>query len=177
MNDLSGKKTPGKQSPGTRVAFYGLLIGLAFVMSYIESLLPVSVPVPGVKLGLANMVSMAALYLIGVKGAFTVSLVRILLAGLAFTGPSMMIYSMCGGVLSILVMAALKKTGWFSIVGVSVAGGAAHNIGQLMAAAWITRTAGVFSYLPVLLAAGSAAGVAVGAAAGMVIHRISLWVP
>ena len=177
VNDLSGKKTPGKQSPGTRVAFYGLLIGLAFVMSYIESLLPVPVPVPGVKLGLANMVSMAALYLIGVKGAFTVSLVRILLAGLAFTGPSMMIYSMCGGVLSMLVMAALKKTGWFSIVGVSVAGGAAHNIGQLMAAAWITRTAGVFSYLPVLLAAGSAAGVAVGAAAGMVIHRISLWVP
>ncbi len=172
MNDLSEKK-----SPGVRVAFYGLLIGLAFVMSYIESLVPVPIPVPGVKLGLANMVSMAALYLIGVRGAFTVSLVRILLAGLAFTGPSMMIYSMCGGILSLMVMAALKKTGCFSIVGVSVAGGAAHNIGQLLAAAWETKTAGVFSYLPVLLVAGSAAGVAVGAAAGMVIRRISRWAP
>ena len=160
-------------TPAVRAAFYGLLIALAFVMSYLENLLPLPIPVPGVKLGLANLVSMAALYLVGARGAFGVSLVRILLAGLTFNGLSMMFYSLCGGILSLTVMCLLKKSGMFSIIGVSVAGGAAHNIGQLAAAAWMTGTAGVFSYLPVLLIAGSLAGVAVGAAAGMVIGRIA----
>lgn len=162
-----------KKSPAFKAAFYGLMIGLAFVMSYIENLLPLPSPAPGVKLGLANTVSMAALYLVGAKGAMAVSLVRILLSGLAFTGFSMMFYSLCGGILSLVVMILLKKTGLFSTVGLSVAGGAAHNVGQLLAAAWVTRTAGVFSYLPVLLIAGSIAGAAVGAAAGLVIGRIA----
>ena len=161
------------KTPAKKAAFYGLLVALAFIMSYIENLLPLPVPAPGVKLGLANLVSMAALYLVGAGGAFGVSLIRILLAGLTFNGLSMMFYSLCGGILSLTVMCLLKKSGHFSVIGVSVAGGAAHNVGQLLAAAWVTGTAGVFSYLPVLLAAGSLAGVAVGAAAGMVIRRVA----
>lgn len=157
------------------VACYGLLIALAFVLSYIENLLPLSLGVPGVKLGLANLVSITAMYLIGLRGAAFVSLVRILLTGLTFGNPSLMLYSLAGGALSLGVMALLKRTGLFSMTGVSIGGGAAHNIGQLLVAAWIGRTWGVFSYLPVLLAAGTAAGAAIGLAGAMLVRRLKKW--
>ena len=107
------------KTPAKKAAFYGLLVALAFIMSYIENLLPLPVPAPGVKLGLANLVSMAALYLVGAGGAFGVSLIRILLAGLTFNGLSMMFYSLCGGILSLTVMCLLKKSGHFSVIGIS----------------------------------------------------------
>ena len=154
------------------VALYGLLIALAFVLSYVESLIPISLGVPGVKLGLANLAVITALYTVGLAGAAFVSLVRIVLMGFTFGTPSMIIYSLAGGVLSLIVMAVLKRFKAFGMVGVSVAGGAAHNIGQIAVAAAVVEQAGLFAYLPVLLAAGTVAGSMIGLLGGMVVSRI-----
>ncbi len=155
-----------------RAAVYGMLIGLAFIFSYIEAILPLPIPIPGVKLGLANLVTILGLYTVGVPGTIAVSLVRILLAGLTFGNMFSMMYSLAGGALSLILMIAVKKAGWFDQTGVSIIGGVAHNIGQLAVAAFVTRTAGVFYYLPFLLLAGCVAGALIGLLGGLVTKRI-----
>lgn len=154
------------------VARYGLLIALAFIFSYIEAMIPVPLPVPGIKLGLANLVTIVGLYTVGITGTAVVSIVRIVLAGFTFGNLFSMIYSLAGGIFSLLVMIAVRKSGWFGKTGVSVLGGVAHNIGQLVVAAWVTKTAGVFVYLPALLTAGVAAGAVIGLLAGLVVERV-----
>lgn len=148
-----------------------LLIALAFVLSYIENLIPISLGAPGAKLGLANLATMTALYTVGTLQAAFVCLVRIVLAGFTFGNLSTMIYSLAGGGLSLAVMVLLKRAK-FSMISVSVAGGVAHNIGQLTVAALVLETAGVFSYLPFLLGAGIAAGALIGLLGGMVTERL-----
>ena len=155
-----------------RISLYGLLIALAFIFSYIESVIMVPVPVPGVKLGLANLVAIVGLYSIGTKGTIAISLVRIVLVGFTFGNLSSMMYSMAGGVLSLVLMILIKKFNWFSQVGVSILGGIGHNIGQLAIAALVTKTAGVFYYLPVLTTAGIAAGAVIGLLGGLVTQRV-----
>ncbi len=164
------EKTP-KIAVG-QVALYGLLIALAFIFSYIESLFPISLVVPGVKLGLANLVSVVGLYTIGLKGTAAVTLVRIVLAGLTFGNGFSMVYSMAGGALSLGVMALCRKKNWFSPMGISILGGAAHNIGQLTVAALTVENVWVFSYFPFLLAAGTAAGACIGILGGILIDRV-----
>ncbi len=154
------------------VALYGMLISLAFIFSYIEAVIPIPIPIPGVKLGLANLVSIVGLYTVGIKGTIAVSLVRIVLVGFTFGNLSSMIYSLAGGTVSLIFMILLKKTGKFSQVGVSIMGGIGHNIGQLTAAALITETAGVFYYLPFLMVAGVIAGAVIGLLGGLVTARI-----
>lgn len=154
------------------VALYGMLISLAFIFSYIEAVIPIPIPVPGVKLGLANLVSIVGLYIVGIKGTIAVSLVRIVLVGFTFGNLSSMIYSLAGGTVSLIFMILLKKTGKFSQVGVSIMGGIGHNIGQLTAAALITETAGVFYYLPFLMVAGVIAGAVIGLLGALVTARI-----
>ena len=154
------------------VALYGMLISLAFIFSYIEAVIPIPIPVPGVKLGLANLVSIVGLYTVGIKGTIAVSLVRIVLVGFTFGNLSSMIYSLAGGTVSLVFMILLKKTGKFSQVGVSIMGGIGHNIGQLTAAALITETAGVFYYLPFLMVAGVIAGAVIGLLGALVTARI-----
>ena len=154
------------------VALYGMLISLAFIFSYIEAAIPIPIPVPGVKLGLANLVSIVGLYTVGIKGTIAVSLVRIVLVGFTFGNLSSMIYSLAGGTVSLIFMILLKKTGKFSQVGVSIMGGIGHNIGQLTAAALITETAGVFYYLPFLMVAGVIAGAVIGLLGALVTARI-----
>lgn len=154
------------------VALYGMLVALAFIFSYVEAMVPVPLPVPGIKLGLANLVTIAGLYTVGIPGAAVVSLIRILLMGFTFGNVFSMAYSMAGGVCSLIVMAGAVKSGWFSKIGVSILGGIFHNVGQLCAAAWVTKTLGVFSYLPVLLVAGVVAGAVIGLLGGIVVERI-----
>lgn len=154
------------------VALYGMLISLAFIFSYIEAMIPIPIPVPGVKLGLANLVSIVGLYTVGIRGTVAVSLVRIVLVGFTFGNLSSMIYSLAGGTVSLILMIFLKKTGKFSQIGVSIIGGIGHNIGQLTAAALITETAGVFYYLPFLMVAGVIAGAVIGFLGGLVTDRI-----
>lgn len=154
------------------VAKYGMLIALAFVFSYVEAMIPLPVPVPGMKLGLANLVTIVALYTVGLKGTIAVSLVRIVLVGFTFGNLFSMAYSLAGGILSLLIMIGARKSNWFGMAGVSILGGVFHNVGQLGVAALVTKTTGVFIYLPVLLVAGVIAGAAIGWLAGLVIRRI-----
>jgi len=145
-----------------RVAFYGMFVALAFVFSYIEVLIPFSIGIPGVKLGLANIVVLTALYAMGTKESFVISCIRIVLVGFTFGNMFSILYSLAGGLLSWIVMSLCKKTNCFSIVGVSVAGGISHNIGQIVTAALILENVSLGYYLPVLLIAGTGTGVIIG---------------
>lgn len=159
-------------SSPAKIAFYGLLLALGMVLGYVETLIPISLGVPGVKLGLANLVTMVGLYTIGVPGTIAVNLLRIVLTGFTFGNMFSMLYSLAGAVLSLVFMVLVKKSGCFGSVGVSIVGGVGHNIGQLAVAAFTVQTLGVFSYLPVLLAAGTVAGALIGLLGGMIVGRI-----
>ena len=150
-----------------KVAVYGMLVALAFLLSYVETLIPFSFAIPGIKLGLANLVVITALYCLGEKGAFVISIVRIMLTGLTFTSLSVMLYSLGGGLLSFLCMVTA-----LGITGVSVLGGVAHNLGQLLVAALVVRTGSLMYYFPALLAAGTAAGALIGILGGLVTERL-----
>lgn len=164
------------RSPARTAALYGLLIALAFLFSYIEAMFPIYLGAPGIKLGLANLVTVVGLYTVGIPGTIMVNLVRVILAGFTFGNLFSMIYSLAGAALSLLLMALCKKGGWFSTVGISVIGGVGHNIGQLFIAAFVVQTAGVFTYLPVLLAAGTIAGTVIGILGGIITERIGRYV-
>lgn len=153
-----------------RVAYLGMFAALGLVLGWLESLVPLNLLVPGVKLGLANITTILVLYRFGIREAAIVNLLRIGLSGLLFSNLSVVLYSLAGAVLSLLCMALLKKTNRFSVVGVSVAGGVAHNLGQLLMAAFLMTNKVVFYYVPVLIISGVLAGVMVGLA-GAWLHR------
>ncbi|MCC8025132.1 MAG: Gx transporter family protein [Clostridium sp.] len=155
-----------------KIALYGLLIALAVVLGYVESLVPVYLGAPGVKLGLANLVTMISLYCMGVKETIVINGVRILFTGFTFGPPSTILFGAAGAALSLFVMYVCKKYKLFGMVGVSILGGVAHNVGQFLMASFVVHTFGVFSYLPVLLAAGTAAGAMVGLLGGMIVVRV-----
>ena len=161
-----------REKKAITVALYGLLTALALVLSFVETLIPIPIPIPGVKLGLANLVTVVGLYLIGIPGTIAVTLVRIVLVGFSFGNPYSMIYGLSGSFLSLLVMAILKKTGRFSQISISVLGGIAHNIGQITFAAVIVQTSGVFYYLPFLIAAGCIAGTLIGIVGRLITGRL-----
>ena len=154
------------------VALYGMLIALAFILSFVETLIPIHLGVPGVKLGLANLVTVVGLYTVGTVGTAAVSLARIVLVGFTFGNMFGILYSLAGWALSMLLMVLMKKTGKFSQIGVSIVGGVGHNIGQICIAALVVQNTGVFYYLPFLLAAGTVAGLLIGLAGGMIVERI-----
>lgn len=158
------------QSRATRLTLSAILAALAMIFSYIEFLVPFSVGIPGVKLGIANLVIVIALYALDFRYAFTINIVRILLNGFMFTGVFAMLYALSGGILSILVMGILKKTDKFSMVGVSMAGGVAHNLGQLIVAAIMVENLKMFLYFPVLLFSGMLTGILVGMG-GTILYR------
>ena len=153
----------------TRMA---LFVALAMIFSYLEFLLPLPVPFPGIKLGLANLAIVVPLYLWGLFPTLAISLLRIALVGITFGSLATILYSLFGALLSLAVMAGLKKWNIFSVTGVSMAGGVCHNIGQLAAAALIVENIRLFYYLPVLLAAGALTGFAIGAVSAQVLKRL-----
>lgn len=155
-----------------RVARWGLLTAAALALSWLESLLPPVGLLPGMKLGLANIVVLYALYRLSLREAAVLALVRALLAAATFGNAFSLAYSLAGAGLSLAVMAGLKRLDRFSILGVSAAGGVCHNLGQLAVAAAALGTARLGWYLPVLLASGTAAGLAVGLAGGLVVRRV-----
>ena len=117
-----------------RVAYFGVFTALALIFSYIETLVPISFGIPGVKLGLANLIIVIALYKIPLREVYVLSIVRVLLSGVLFGNYFSIAYSLAGGLLSLTVMALLKKAGGCSVIGISIAGGVCHNIGQLVVA-------------------------------------------
>ena len=155
----------------SKVAQYGLITALALVLSYLESLVP-SLGVPGVKLGLPNIAIVFALYRLGWRDACIISLVRVFLVFLLFGNGAGLAYSLAGAALSLSLMGLLKKTGRFSSVGVSVAGGVAHNAGQILVAMALLETSRLAWYLPVLWISGTVAGVLIGVVSGVLVKRV-----
>lgn len=156
----------------SRVAYFGVFTALALIFSYVETLIPVNLGIPGVKLGLANLIIVVALYKMRLSEAYLLSVVRVLLAGFIFGNYFSIIYSLAGGFLSLTVMALLKKWGGFSLQGISIAGGVFHNIGQLIVAAVVVETFSVTYYFPVLLVAGLLTGLVIGIVAEMMLKRL-----
>ena len=154
-----------------RLVLLAMLTAVAMILSYVESLLP-SVGIPGVKMGLANIAVIFALFRFGWKEAAALSLVRVVLVSLLFGSVGAMLYSLAGAVLSLAVMALLRRIDRFSTVGISVAGGVAHNAGQILMAMLILQTKQLLGYLPVLAVSGIAGGVLTGLAAALLIRRI-----
>ncbi len=168
MSGTRGVKSVNKTVK--RVAYVGVLAALGFGLSWLEMLLP-TIGIPGAKLGIANLAVLAALYLCSPAEAALVSLARIILSWLLFGNFTGLIYSLCGGTLSLVVMIILKKTGIFSPVGVSAAGGVFHNIGQLLAA-YVMMGRGILGYLPTLLLLGTVFGTVTGIVAKLIIERL-----
>ncbi len=156
------------------IALYGILIAAAMILSYIETFIPVFVAVPGMKIGLANIVIVFALYSMGTKQAIIISSLRILLVALTFGNTFSMLYSACGALLSLIIMAVLKKTNFFGVTGVSVAGGVCHNLGQLILAAFLLETSRLMYYLPFLLIAGVITGALIGLLAALITKRVKI---
>lgn len=155
-----------------KVAYFGVFTAFALIMGYIESMIPFYFGIPGVKLGLTNIVIVIALYVMGVKEAFLLNAARIVLVGFLFGSLYSIIYSLAGGMLSLLVMVLLKKTGRFSVGGVSIAGGISHNIGQILVAVFVVETASIAYYLPVLLIAGTITGFLIGIISSEILKRL-----
>ena len=152
----------------------GLSVALALILSYVESLLPPLVAVPGVKVGLPNIVILFLLWRYGWKEAASLSLIRLVLSAALFTGFAAFFYGLSGTVLSLLGSALLKRSDRFSPLGVSVAGGVLHNLGQIALAALVLDSGYLFAYLPVLLLSGTLAGALVGLLAGVLIQRMDV---
>lgn len=145
-----------------KVAGIGVFVALAMIFSYVEVLLPIHLGIWGVKLGIANLVVVAALYLFPLSWVWMINLIRIFLTSLLFGNGLTMLYSLAGGILSLIVMSILKKIKGFSMTGVSIAGGVSHNVGQLFMAMFILGNINIAYYLPVLLVAGLITGALIG---------------
>lgn len=154
------------------VALMAMCVALAMILSYLESLIP-SPGIPGVKLGLANLVVIFALYKLGWGHAAGISLLRVLLVSLLFGHMASFLYSIAGAVLSLGGMILLKRSGKLSCVAVSVLGGVLHNVGQILMA-WALMGRNVVYYLPVLILSGTIAGVAIGAVSALLVKRVDL---
>ena len=152
------------------------LIAVAMILSYIESLVPAFVAVPGVKVGLSNIATVFALYALGWPYAICVSLVRVFLSALLFGNAVGLIYSLSGAVLALASMILLKKMDRFSSIGISVIGGVCHNVGQVLAACVVMETAAIAYYIIPLLLSGTIAGVVIGLAAGNLVERIKKYI-
>lgn len=148
-----------------------MLTAVAMILSYVEAMLP-SIAIPGVKMGLANIAVVFALYRFGWKEAVAISLIRVVLMSLLFTGVAAMLYSLAGAAVSLILMGLLKKVNAFSAVGVSVAGGVGHNAGQVLLAMWMLETGELLYYLPALAISGVISGVLIGLAGGMLVNRM-----
>ncbi len=167
-------KGKSKISSSRMTALCGIFIALAMVLSYLESLVPISFAIPGIKLGLANIVTIIALVKLGLKPALIISIGRVLLSGLLFGNPATIMYSMAGALLSIAVMFIVRKLKLLAITGTSVCGAVAHNLGQLIVAAIVIENTKIFYYMAVLSVSGIIAGILIGLLAGIIIKNIRL---
>ena len=155
-----------------KVARMGVFIALAMIFSYIEVLIPFNFGIPGVKLGIANIVTVTSLYVFSTGEAFGISVIRIVLMGILFGNGMSLLYSLAGGLLSFLAMWLGKKTNWFSVMGVSVAGGVFHNVGQILAVMLVMKNTMFVAYLPVLFVAGVVTGYLIGLLANKIIELL-----
>lgn len=162
-----------RRAESKRIAEYGLLIALAMITSYAEAQVPAFFAVPGMKLGLTNVVVLFALYCVGTGSALGINFLRVVLVSFLFGNGVGLAYSLAGALLSGAVMIGLKKTGWFGIRAVSVAGGVAHNVGQILAAMVLFGTRAVLWYLVVLWFSGMVSGAVIGILGAQICTRLN----
>ncbi len=154
-------------------ALCGVFIALAMILSYLESLIPINVAVPGVKLGIANLVTIIALQRLGFKPTVIISVGRIILSGILFGNVTVIIYSLAGAFLSIAVMYLMTHIKLFTTTGVSIGGAIAHNLGQLIVAAIVMENVNILYYMAVLAITGTIAGAVIGILAAYIMKNIS----
>ena len=152
------------------------LVAVAMILSYVESMIPAFVAVPGVKMGLSNIATVFALYSLGWPYAIIVSVVRVFLSSLLFGNFVSLIYSLSGAFLALGLMILLKKLDRFSTVGVSVAGGVGHNAGQIIAACIVMENAAISLYIIPLIISGTISGVLIGLVAGNLVERVKKYI-
>ncbi len=174
INKNNSIKRKASKRSNKDIALTGVFIALAMILSYLESLVPIGFAVPGIKLGLANLVTIVALYKLGLRDTIIISLGRILLSGVLFGNMMIIIYSLAGATLSILVMVLVIKTKIFSTTGVSVCGAIAHNLGQIIVAVISLENMNIMYYMIVLAIAGTVAGTVIGILSGMIIKNIKI---
>ncbi|MBR4138741.1 MAG: Gx transporter family protein [Lachnospiraceae bacterium] len=155
-----------RRSKTSQLTICALLISMALVLSYMERFFPLQmlIPLPGIKLGLANIVTVMALYFFGEKHAFAILILRCVLGSVFGGGISGLAFSLTGGLLAMTTMSVIRRLGLFSVYGVSVLGAASHNIGQILVAMFLMNSVYVAGYLPYLLAVSVFTGMATGAA-------------
>lgn len=158
-----------------KIALWGVFTALALIFSYVETLIPNMIGIPGIKLGLANLLIVFMLYKQGVKEAGVLSLVRILLSGALFGSLFSILYSLVGASFSIVIMWLLKRANKFSVVGISMAGGVAHNIGQLVVACVVLESMNIAYYIPVLMVSGTLTGIVIGVLSNELIKRLQMF--
>ena len=155
-----------------KLANMAMLVALAMIFSYVESLIPINFGVPGMKLGVANLVTVTGLYFLKTPEVLAVSVLRVLLTGFIFGNGMSIIYSLAGAVVSLLAMVLVKKMDGISIVGDSITGGVFHNIGQILVAMSVVENLKLIYYLPVLLVAGTITGFVIGIVAGRILQVV-----
>lgn len=155
-----------------KVAHWGLYTALALIFSYVEMLIPINFGIPGVKLGLANVVIVVVLYKMGKKEAYIISITRVILAGFLFGNMASILFSLSGCVLSLTIMCVLYNREIFSIIGVSIIGAVFHNLGQVLVAMLVVSSFSVMYYFSVLMIAGIVTGCLIGIVAREMITRL-----
>ena len=177
MKKISERSKQIKQlvNSSSKVAYAGLMLALSVVIGYVEFLIPINIGVPGIKLGLANTVSLILLYIFGVQYALFINVCRIILLGFLFGNMTSVIYGITGTIFSLTIMLILKKTGRFSIVAVSATGAVFHNIGQLISAYFLTKVRELIFYVPVLMVFGLLFGITVGAVSNIILKTLRLF--
>ena len=156
-----------------QVALSGLLTSLMLVFGFIERQFPLPVPVPGIKLGLANSVLLYALYMLGIRQSVVLMLLKSLMSWLIYMNLSAMLYSFTGGVLSVAAMILVSRMKGVSPIGVSALGAVFFNIGQILMAAWVLGTPQlIVTYLPVLMVSGVLTGILTGVIAKLVMKHL-----
>ena len=161
-----------KKQTNINIAFCGVMAALAISLGYIEYLIPFSVGIYGIKLGLANLAILSLLYLSDTKSALSVHIVRIVVCGMLFGNTVAFLYSAVGGIVSFATMAILKKSEKFSPVGISIVGGVVHNLAQMSVAVILVDNLKIALYLPVLLIAGTVAGALVGILTQTIVNKL-----
>ena len=160
-------------SSAKRVALAGVCASLSIILGYVEMLIPFDIGIPGIKLGLANVAVLFVLICIDLRTAVAVSVLKVCVSSLLFGNFASFLYSFSGALLSLTAMALMKKSNRFGTVGISIIGGASHNIGQILAAVALTTEIRIALYLPVLLIAGTVTGALIGVLLEMILHRVS----
>ena len=172
MNETRRQNNEKKTTDVKMIAACALFTAIAMIFSYIESFLPIPFPVPGFRLGFANIAILAVLYLYGIKEAFIVNIIRIVLSALLFGNINSFFFSIAGGMASLSVMMLLKRTGKLSVIAVSAIGGVVHNVVQVIIAVWVLGSPAVAYLIPLFMIIGVVTGIVCGIITGIFLKHV-----